>query len=445
MRPTILNWIFIAVIITGSAFAQSTDSGRYLKEVLPNGLTAIIKHNPDTRVFAVDILGKNRAGWEQPGQEGITDFVNRMLIKGTKDKDAEQIQASLDDIGAIITTNDDPHIPYDDRYTWRAFSFVKFQTIDEFAQKGMDILYDIIANPTFPQEEIDQTKKQVMGILGMESASTSQVCRNLFYSNLLKDHPYAKPVLGTRSSVGNFTQNDLLLYHKRYYSPQNLVIAIVSDIETPTILKWVKKRFGKIGPYPSKSPQIQIPSKISGIVEQKQPMDKEQVYIFIGNITCGFKSADAPALTLAAAMLSSRLQLNLREKKGLAYSVGADAAFLGDFGWYVASIGTGYENFDTARAGIIAEIENLKTDMLEQAELDKARNSLWGSSLMRNMSGVNQAYNMTYYEFIGMPFNYDDNYLQSLQKVTLEDIKQVAQKYFDTHNYLLAYVGKTAQ
>jgi predicted Zn-dependent peptidase len=430
----------IALISATPVSAQ--EKGQYLRETLINGLVVIVKHNPDSRVFGVDILGKNRAAWENPGQEGITDFVNRMLAKGTQDKNAEQIQAALDDIGAQLTTNDNPHLPYDDRYTWRAFSFLKFQTIDEYAEKGLDILCEIVAKPTFPQDEIDKTKKQVMGILGMESGSTSQVCRNLFYATLFKDHPFARPVLGTRASVGGFTRDDLLLYHKKYYSPSNMILAIVSNIEPQKVMKWVKKRFGKIPPYPAKSPVVPIPQKVMGIIEQKQMLEKEQVYIYMGNITAGIRSVDAAALTLAAEILSSRLQLNLREKRGLAYSVGADAAYLGDFGWYIAAMGTGYQNFDTARAGILAEMGKLETDSLSQAELDKARNTLWGSSLMRNMSGVNQAYNMAYYEFVGVPYSYDDDYLARLNKVTMADIKRVANQYFDTANYIVAYVGK---
>jgi predicted Zn-dependent peptidase len=438
-------YILLIALIGTSSFVTAQDSIRYHKETLPNGLTVIVKQNPDSRVFGVDILGKNRCAWENPGQEGITDFVNRMLTRGTKDMNAEQIQATLDDIGAQITTNDDPHLPYDDRYTWRAFSFIKFQTIDEYAEDGIKLLSKIVSEPSFPPEEIELTKKQVMGILGMESSSTNQVCRNLFYGTLLKDHPFGQTVLGNRASVGTFNQADLLLHHKKYYNPSNMVLAIVSNIEPATVMKWVKKRFGKIPPYPAKSPVIAIPPKVSGVVEVNKPMEKEQIYIYLGNIVCGYKSPDAPALTLAVEILSSRLQLNLREIQGLAYSVGADVVYLGDFGWWVAAMGTGAANFDTAKAGILAEIEKLKTDTISQAELDKARNSMWGSSLMRNLSGVNQAYNMAFYEFIGVPYNSDSRALERLNKVTIADVQAAANKYLDTANYVLAYVGKVAE
>ncbi len=439
-----LSLILVYLSIAATAFSAKADDG-FLKETLPNGLVVIIKHNPDSRVFGVNVLGRNRAAWEQPGKEGITDFVNRLLIKGTADKNAEQIQEALDDIGAQITTNDDPHLPYDDRYTWRAFSFIKFQTIDEYAEKGLKLLYELVASPSFPQSEIEKTKTQVGGYLRMESSSTSQSCRNLFYRELFKNHPLARPVMGTRESVESFTRADLVSFHKKYYSPQNLILAIVSNSEPKTVMKWVKKSFGRMSPYPVKSPSIERPLADAGARDSSFVMewlDKEQVYIYIGSLTPGMRSADAPALILAIEILSSRLKLNLREKQGLAYSVGADISMLGDFGWYVAAIGTGYLNFDIARNGILDEMEKMHADTVTQIELDRARNSLWGSSLMRNMNSVNQAYNMAYYEFIGLPFNYDDDYFRHLETVTPSAVREVSRKYIDPDNCLIAAVGK---
>lgn len=286
-----------------------------------------------------------------------------------------------------------------------------------------------------------------MGIMGMESSSTYKVCRNLYYSKLFENHPLSGTVLGNRRTVAGFTSDDLRYYHKMYYSPGNLIMVVVSNIEPGQVFKWVKKRFKNLPQYPIKIQEIDIPraQKIKGIVEAKQPMDKEQVYIYLGTIVPGLSSNSAPAIALAVEILSSRLKLNLREKQGLAYSVGAGVRFLGDFGWFTCSMGTGYENFETAKKGILAEIEKLKTEQIDSAELDKARNSLWGSMLMRNMSCINQAYNMAYYEFVGVNYDYDDGYKDRLDRITAEDVQQAARQYLDTDNYVMAYVGKVAE
>jgi len=435
----------LSLILCNPASADKSDN--YLREVLPNGLTVIIKHNPDSRVFAVDILGKNRAAWEKADQVGISDFVNRMLVKGTAHKTAEEVQAALDDIGAKLTTNDSPYIPYDDRYTWPAFTFLKFETIDEFARDGLKILYEIVSEPSFPEVEVEKTKNQVMGILGMQSGSTSQTCSDLYYSQMFENHPLSKSVLGDRRTVAGLTRAVLAYHHKIFYNPPNLIMTVVANENPKQVMKWVKKQFKNLPPYPVglKDSTIPVAAKKMGVIETMQPMDKEQVYICLGCIVPGLASENSTALSLAIEILSSRLQLNLREKQGLAYSVGAGVRYLGDFGWFTASIGTGYKNFEIARAGILAEIEKLKSEPLEQTELDKARNSLWGSMLMRNMSCINQAYNMAYYEFVGVGCDYDDNYRDRLDRVTISDVQTAARNFLETHNYVLAYVGKVAE
>ncbi len=191
--------------------AQTSEKyGKFIHEVLPNGLDLIISYNPDSRVFAINILGKNRSANEPRGKDGITDFVNRMLTQGADGMNAEEIQNKLDDIGATITANDNPYIPYDDRYTTRAYSFIKFETIDEYAKQGTDLLYRVVAKPTFPESEIARTQKKVMGIIGMSSGSTYQTCRDLMYKTLFAGHPFEKTVLGTPATVGSLTKDDLV-------------------------------------------------------------------------------------------------------------------------------------------------------------------------------------------------------------------------------------------
>ena len=438
----ILTLAFAATVYCISA---ADDNVRYSREVLSNGLTIIIKHNPDSRIFALNILGKNRAVWDKSHQSGITDLVNRMLVKGTEEKNAEEIQAALDDIGAKLKTNDSPYIPYDDRYTWRAYSFIRFETIDEYAEDGLEILYEIIAKPSFDEAELEKIKSKVMGIFGMESGSTYKVCRDLYYSKLFENHPLSEKVLGDRRSLSGITSDDLTEYHKKYYTGGNLIISVVSNIEPETVMKWIKKRFGKLPSYNTKNIIMPDAIKAEGIIEISQPMEKEQVYIYLGNIVPGLTSDRAPAIKLAVEILSTRLKLNLREKQGLAYSVGAGVRFLENFGWFTCVMGTGHENFNIARDGILAEINKLKNEPIEQAELDKARNSLWGSMLMRNMSCINQAYNMAYFEFVNVGFDYDSDYKERLDKITVEDVQKAAGQFLDTDNYIQAYVGKAAK
>jgi zinc protease len=440
-----LALIIMAGFWTPSAQAQTNEKyGKLIHEVLPNGLDLIISFNPDSRVFAINILGKNRVANEPDGKDGITDFVNRMLTGGADRMTAEEIQNKLDDIGATVTANDNPYIPYDDRYTTRAYSFIKFETIDEYARTGTELLYDIVAKPSFPESEIGKTKKKVMGIIGMSTGSTYQTCRDLMYKTLFQAHPFEKTILGTPATVGTFTRDDLVAYHKHFYAPNNMIMAVATNIDPDTIKSWIVSTFGEMKKDDTPYATINTPTKPDGVVEVHQEMDKEQVYIYMGMLVPGLKSPDAPAINMASAIISSRLGLNLREKQGLAYSVGMDVDFMPDFGWAVASIGTGFQNADAATSGIISQISALVTNEPLGEELTKAQNSTWGSMLLSRASRINQAYYMCRNEFLGVGYDYENDYLAKIRQVKTPDIKRVVRDYFDLYNMVIATAGKKA-
>jgi zinc protease len=136
------------------------------------------------------------------------------------------------------------------------------------------------------------------------------------------------------------------------------------------------------------------------------------------------------------------LALNLREKKGLAYSVSSAVRWDKDFGWFYVYLGTSPQNFEVARKGILEEIQRLKAESVGSEELEKAKNDLWGSLLMSRLSSVNQAFYMSIHEYLGMGYEWDEKLLQNLKKVSSERVNSAFQKWIDTENYLLVTAGK---
>lgn len=432
--------LFLSLCI--NSCGTKTNYNKFVREVLPNGLTLIIKYNPDSRVFAINILGRNRSATEADGKDGITDFVNRMLVNGADGMNAEEVQNRMDDLGIDITANDIPYIPYDDRYTTRSYSFIKFETIDEYSEAGTRLLYQIVAKPDFPEDEIEKTKKKVMGLLGMRSGSTYQNARNEFYGKLFEGHPFAKTVMGTHGTVMRFTRDDLVTHHRSFYAPGNMIMAVATNIDPDTVKSWIYSTFGQMPVVEQEYQKPAIPEKPSGLVEVHHEMDKEQIYIYLGGLTPGLESPDAAAMHMASSILSTRMKLNLREEQGLAYSVGMGIQFMPEFGWTIVSMGTSYENYNIARDGLMAEIDKLKSELPTDDELKKAQNSTWGSMLLARASRINQAYYMCKNEFLGVGYDYQDDYLAKIRRVTVEDIQRVVKDYFDTENMVIATAGK---
>lgn len=414
----------------------------YKREVLPNGLTVVVKSNPDSRVFALSVIGKNRSAAEPSGKEGITDFINRMIKKGTTTRSGEELASELASVGAKVTLYDNPWIPYDDRYTTRQFSFMKFETIDEFTEKGLELFADMIRNPAFDSAAVEQVRGMLMGLIGRQSGMTLNNCRDLFYATLFEGAAYAESINGSERTIGMISRDDLVDFHHKFYSPGNMIITVGTNFDADTTMAMIKSAFGDMPAVNFSPPPAAPGAAFSGMARAHNGMDKEQVYIFLGGMLPGASSPDAPAIKLTAAILSSRLGKVLREEQGLAYSVGAGAKLDKDFGWYSCTIGTGPANFEKARDGILAEINRLKEEGPTADELETAINSLWGSSLTRRLSRINQAYYMGVYEYLGLDYDYEKEYIPKLRALTAEDVTAAAAKYFDTVNYVLATVGK---
>jgi zinc protease len=436
---------------TAAVFSPRKETGKdkkearyttFRREVLPNGLTVVVKSNPDSRVFALNVIGRNRSASEPPGQTGITDFVNRMIKKGTTTLDAGQLDQKLAEIGAQVTLNDNAWIPYDDMYTTRQYSFMKFETIDDFTEPGLALFADMIRHPAFDQAAVEEVRGLLMGLLGRNSGSPVEVCRDLFYATLFEGQAYSKTIDGTPRTIGPITRADLVDYHKKYYSAGNMIITVGTNMNADTMMTMIKKAFGDM-PKVNFVVEPAMPGPaIVGVTAAHQDLEKEQIYIYMGNLLPAVTDSSAAAIRVAAEVLSTRLQLNLREKQGLAYSVGAGANFDRDFGWFICSMGTGVANFGRARDGILAEIEKLKAEGPNGEELETAQNSIWGTSLTRRLSRINQAYYMGVGEYLGIGYDYEDRQIPQIRAVTAEQVKAAAAKYFDTVNYVLATAGK---
>ncbi len=404
-------------------------------------MTLIIKSNPSSRVFAMNVLGKNRSTNEAADKAGITDFINRLLEKGTATRNASELSRDLAKIGANVTLYDNPWIPYDDRYTSRSFSFMKFGTIDDFAEKGFNLFADMVLLPSFENEEVENVRRSMLGTIGRNASSPKKQASKLFYETLC-DAEYAKPIMGTARTIASITVDDLKSHHARYYAPDNMIISIVTNKPIDEVRAWVFKRFGRLAPLNAEYTTPKKPEPIFETTAVHAELDKEQIQIYIGSTLPGASHPDASTISIATSILSTRLYLNLREKQGLAYSVGSGSRFENDFGLTYSVIGTQSENYQKAVDGILLEIDKLKLDGPTDAELQKAKNSVWGRLMSAKLSSINQAYYLGLDDFYGRSVGYDQTYLKKLADISIADIRRVAATYFKTDGYIIATAGK---
>ncbi|RKX25062.1 MAG: hypothetical protein DRP47_10430 [Candidatus Zixiibacteriota bacterium] len=417
------------------------DPATYHHEVLPNGLTLIVKSLPDNRVFAVNVLGKNRSANEAPQKAGITDFVNRCLEKGTTTRNARQLADDLALIGANVTLYDNPWIPYDDRYTTRRYSFMKFETIDDYAREGLELFSEIAFEPSFDSVEVEKVRRSMMAVLGRKTGSPRNVARNLFFESLFAGKAFSQPIMGSPRTIGSITPADLKQHHAGFYSPENVIVAITSGKPIDTVLSWARDILGTRPSTGYTSATPETPAPLTTSLTAHTELEKEQIAIYLGGSLPGANSEESVALAIASSILSERLYLTLREREGLAYSVGSSITFYRNFGWHYCSMATASENYQKAIDGIIFQIEKLQLDGPTPSELQRAKNRIWGRLMSAKLSAINQAYYLSVDNYLGRSTNHDQQLLADLAGVSVEDIRR-ASRYFRTSDYILATAGK---
>ncbi len=427
---------------TDSIAFELTDAATYHREILPNGLTVIVKSTPGQQVFAMNVLGKNRSANEPADKAGITDFVNRCIEKGTVTRTGRELADDLAGIGAQVTLYDNPWIPYDDRYTTRQFSFMKFETIDEFARRGFNLFSEMVFSPAFDSVEVENVRQNMLGVLRRQADSPQTFARDLFYESLFEGGAYAKSIMGTPETISGVTLQDLKQHHATFYSPENLIISIVTQQPAEEIMSWFAAGPARFAAAGFESQTAGAPEPLTRIKTTQMPMEKEQVSIYLGGPLPGANSADNVPLAVATRVLSGRLYNNLRETQGLAYSVGAGATFDRGFGWYYCSMGTAAENYKKAVSGILLEIEKLQFDGPNAEEVERACNQMWGRLMSAKLSAINQAYYLGVNEFLGREIPHDPVLLRQLSAVNREAVMRVASRFFSTRSYVLSVVGK---
>ena len=431
--------------VVDSTVLQWNDPAVYRREVLPNGLTVVIRSSQGNATFGATLLGKNRTMREPADQAGITDFVNRCLEKGTRSRSAEALAQDLAAIGAELTLYDNPWIPYDDRYTTRSYSFVKLQTIDDYAEDGLMILADVVNHPAFDSTAVENVRADMLALLRRNAGSPQKTASDLFYTTLFGDSPFARPIMGTAESISGITRQDLQKYHELYYAPDNTILALSTRRDTSEVMDWVRTFFGYRTPGGIDSIGVTGTKLMLAVETATRPFDAQQAALYAGGRLPGAAGGETTSLDLAAEILSDRLYKNLRERQGLAYSTGATAMFDRAVGWYYGYIACSSENYQAALDGLQLQTDKLAFDGPAAEEVRRAANQMWGQMMRAKVTRVNQAFYLAVDEFLGYEPGRDRRLVEQLGKATTDEVRQAASQYLRPALWVIAAAGNLPQ
>ncbi|HEY2124318.1 MAG TPA: pitrilysin family protein [Chthoniobacterales bacterium] len=399
---------------------------------LSNGLRVLVRE--DARLPLVSMTAVFRGGLlaETPRTNGITRLAAKSLLKGTKTRTAEQISGEIEAVGGAISSDAGNN----------SLSVNMDVTRPDF-KLGVTILADVLLNATMPEKAVAREKEVQIAGIKQEEEQLMTVARNIMRAALFHDHPYALRGGGTVDSVQRLSPKDLLDFRDRYVVAKNGVISVFGNVRAEEVKQLFEEALGKMKPGALALGDAPKPAPLARIEPVDARRDKAQAVLMVAYSGADVFSPDRHALELideASSDLGSRFFIRIREKMGLAYYVGASQVqglVPGLFAFYA---GTDPAKLDPVKTALLDEINKLASDGLTTEELARAKKKLIGQQQISNQSNDTFGFQCGLDELYGLGFNYHKSLETDIEKVTSEDIKRVAAKYFRGQPYVLATV-----
>lgn len=395
----------------------------YMKEiVLKNKIRACIKQNKNTPRVALTL---NFSIDKEEKFAGEYCLMNRLLLKGTHKYSSEELSSVLDENAIEL-------------YTEMKSDYLRFRFVclNEDFELALSILNDIIQNSTFAEFEKERVK--LKGELMAELDSARVKISDLFSKTIYKNHYYGHSYTEVLNEVDNVSGEDIIKSYEFILKNSRKTLALVGVADESLLEKYL----GEIPESKDTVSEIITPNALEQEYSELIKSDANQAQIIQGWRAPTIDNEDYPAILLlniilGASGLSSRLFLELREKKGLAYTV--RTAFETHLKSAVFSIYIGTEptNIETSIAGFKEEIEKIKTIPVSEEELYNAKNNWIGKQQFITETNSQQANMMAYYSMMGKPFDYQAEIIEKVKAVTSSELQACANKYF-TDDYVLS-------
>jgi zinc protease len=407
-------------------------AGEIQKFELSNGLRLLVREDPRLPLVAMGAVFRGGLLAENPQDNGITHLMAKVLLKGTKTRTAEQIANEIEAAGGSISSESGNN------------SFgVSVDVMKPDLKLGVNLLSDVLLNATMPEKAIAREKEIQIAAIQQEEEQLTTVARNIMRQALFPQHPYALRSNGSVESVQRLAQKDLIEFRDRYVAAKNGVMYVFGDVKAAEVRQLVEQALGKVRPGALALTDARPSMPLGKPENVESRKDKAQGVIMVGFRGASLSSPDRYALELideASSDLGSRFFIRIREQMGLAYYVGASqmqGLVPGLFSFY---LGTDPQKIEPVKTALLDEIHKLANDGLTPEELARAKKKLIGQQEIANQSNDAFGYHCALDELYGLGFDYYKQLDHDVNAVTLENIKQVAAKYFRDQPYVLATV-----
>lgn len=398
---------------------------------LDNGVRLIVKQMTGLMSVTMGIITGTGAAYESDEEDGLSHFIEHMMFKGTKTRNAFQISDRMDAIGAQVNA-----------FTAKDITCYYVKSASNHAGEAFEILSDLFLNSVFPEEEMVREKGVVIEEISMNEDTPDDLCLDLLSQAFFGKENYGRNILGSKSNVSGFTGEDIRNYLKARYTPDNIVISMAGNIPVELAERLVCKYFGDIPARTVQDRPLNVTLKSGNLFRRK---DIEQIHIAVAYPSMKRYERLCDATQIMNAVLggsmSSRLFQTVREKLGLAYTVYSYVTTYEKSGALTVYAGVNAENFEQSAEAIFKCIDGLKKKDLSEDEFKRGKEQLLSSQIFAQESTSSQ---MLLYGkeliYSGKVYDFEKRVAQ-LNAVTLNDVCEAIEYNFDPTYRATAVVG----
>ena len=406
------------------------------KTVLKNGVRIVSERLPHVRSVSLGIWVNTGSRDESPLENGVSHFIEHMSFKGTRSRSAFQIAKDLDAIGGLSNA-----------FTGKETTCFYGRVLDRHFPVLADILSDIFVHPTFNPEDMEREREVIFQEISMVEDTPDDHLNLLFQSLFWPDHPIGRSVLGSAETVARMDPEMIREYISKYYIPERVLVVAAGNVDHDKMVEYFRPVFETDSNFSGDNPQRSLPLASGGVLVTTKPL--EQVHLFLGSDAPSHmdESRFACALlnTILGGNMSSRLFQEIRENRGLAYSVYSFFSPYADAGLFGVYAATDARNMNAVLEITQNEIRKLGRGELTKADLAAAKENVIGGMYLASESADSQMMRAAKNEFVfGRHVTYDE-VVANIERVSVDHVVEMVARVFGVDQVAFAALGPVTE
>ena len=394
----------------------------YRKTVLENGLRVITEAWPHTEAASVGIWVRTGSRDERPEENGLSHFIEHLVFKGTRRRSALDIVREIESVGGTINA-----------FTAKEYTCFHAKVLGKDLPLALDVLCDLLTEPLFDPVELEKERMVILQEIKMADDVPDDHIYDLFHRSFWGDHPLGLPIIGTKETVSSFSREQIEGFFRRRYTPERMIVAAAGQIEHEEVVKEVEKRLGSIPPSDDHRPEPRAEGGKGGVGVEYRELEQVHLCLGVRGIPYAHPNRFAGYVlhTILGGNMSSRLFQEIREKRGLTYSVYSFMNSYRDSGVLGVYAGTTKEELDEVIDLILRELRRMKAGEIEEREVQVAKEYLKGNMALALESSDGRMSRLAKNEiYFGRHIPLEEA-LRELDRVDVERVLEATREFFN--------------